>query len=142
MNKMLGNTQMVVHGLQSLPQPILEERNFLTKSFTQFLLLLFEKSVSSISPIFLFPLTLDLRGLTKNVISSKVTIYGQHHSIFPKLSLQVGLMVFIWIAYQLYLEWMKSDCCPLLKHFCLWLLLYLLLRSRPMRNIHRQFKEF
>ena len=53
-HKMLGNTQMVVYGLQSLPQPILEERNFLTKSFTQFLLLLFEKSVSSISPIFLF----------------------------------------------------------------------------------------
>ena len=103
-HKMLGNTQMVVHELQSLPQPILEERNFLTKIFTQFLLVLFEKSVSSISPIFLFPHTLDLRALTKHVISSKVTIYGQHHSIFPELSLQVGLMVFIWITYQLYLE--------------------------------------
>ena len=64
-HKMLGNTQMVVHELQSLPQPILEERNFLTKIFTQFLLVLFEKSVSSISPIFLFPHTLDISALTK-----------------------------------------------------------------------------
>ena len=64
-HKMVGNTQMVVHGLQSLPQPILEGRNFLSKFLPSFCYCCLKEPVSSISPILFFPNTLDLRDITK-----------------------------------------------------------------------------